>query len=240
MPEFINLFDEINESEINYINASEKIEGNFWLDMVKNKDFFVKYLKNEDCMIRFLYLSDSRTRKNERGIRKIEYYENFLNINEILKKNIDLYDIGKKNGISEGEIFFIIVLRNNYKILKEHFNNEIPETKFAIIKSDFFQGLKFSIVQKTINGVNLWDLYYNFEDKFVRKHPFIREKLKKYLKNKYIDLNIKNFIITNENDIFYVDIKPTYISSKKLNDHNRVQFKKYLLNLVYKKRTSLV
>jgi hypothetical protein len=238
---FINdAFGRITESEINYIDVSEKRkrEGNVWMDMVMDDYFIIKFLKNEYSLNRFLYTSNSKLKKNEPGIRKLELYEDFSNRKKIFMKNSDLYSIGEKNGISEEEIFFIIVFRNNYNILKKYFNTEIPEAKFAIVKTDFFQKPKFSIIQKSVDGTSLWDLYYGARGEFIKKHSFIKEKLKKYLKNKYIDLNIKNFIITSDitgkgSSIYYVDNKPTYLSSKKTNDQTRSQLKKYLLKLVY-------
>jgi len=233
-----NIFNEIEEDKINKL-----IEKDFDKDLINYSpnNFYLVNLKCNNCIVKILkdkentlYQYIVNSKKNiftlfTQTIRKIEYDENY-NSNIPFYKNQDLFNLGRNNDINLNEIYFIISMRHNYRILKKLFPDEIPDAKFSLVYIEGFDMPEFAVFQKYINGKNLWGLYHNNIDEFKIKLnlPHIKEKMMSFINCKYIDLNIKNFIIDNNDNIFYVDIKPTYLSYKKYNEINKKSLLKYI------------
>ena len=217
--------NKIDDNKILHINS----DNNFFT-LMKYNNTIIKTVVDIKQLDRFFgYLSVNKIdTKRKYAIRSLRSDESILNAHKIFLKNIDLYNIGKEYKIIEPEIFYIITMRTNYNILKKLFLNNIPEVKFAIVESKYF-GTKYSIIQKYIEGISLWDLYNNMDTDFIERRPFIKKELRKFINCKHIDFNIKNFIITEYNNIFYIDNKPTFLSEKLTNNKNIKAIKKYIL-----------
>jgi hypothetical protein len=225
-------FNEIEIDKINYINEYDIFGGereNFYLYLKRYYNCVIKLLHETFLYQDFIPNSTiNLLTLFSAPIRHVSLDENYNNLKNIFKKNKDLVDTGNTYGISEDNIFWIINMRYNYNILKKLFPCEIPDSKFALVHLAGFEEPKFAVIQKIINGITLWDLYNN-EDEFKRRRPYIKNKIKKFIYCKYIDLNIKNFIITDKNEVYYIESKPTYLSAKYANKINRRGIKEVLL-----------
>ena len=236
-----DIFNEIQEDRLNKLtdNDFDKQKSENFIIYAPN-NIYLNILKCGNCIVKILkdnalnhFVANSK--KNiftllTRTIRKVEKDENYYRIANIFNKNENLYVLGNEYKINVDEIFFIINMRTNYRILKNLFPNEIPDTKFALVDIEGFGKSEFAIFQRYIDGKNLFGLYHHDEHEFCMtlRQPNIKSKIENFINCKYIDLNIRNFIIDNNNNIFYVDIKPTYLSYINANEKNKDSLIKYM------------
>jgi hypothetical protein len=229
-------FDEIDVSFLNIIPKGKKTKSGIYLHITQVNDFFVKYISQKN--IRWMiYASDSSYLKSYvnmmPGSEPIRYpYENedISNIEIILKDNFDITSIAEKYNINTQEIFLFINMRTVYNRLKSEFGKRIPDAKFCIVQEErLFKRPRMAIIQKKVEGVSLWNLFYYNRQKLEEKRHDISKLIRKYLNNSDIDLNIKNFIYSSNNKLYYIDNKPTYVNTKRVNETNRTSISESIL-----------
>ena len=219
---YLNIFDTINESNINVITHAKNIKAKETFVILAKENCIIKYFKDPFIKYDFAKLSDLETQSSlphESG-RLPAYNEQYVNKDVLFEQNHDLYRIGKQYDLYDEEIFSFIVLKNQYKFLKEKFSDNIPDAKFAVITTNKYSMPKFAIIQKRIFGVTLWDLYYYMDAEFAKKKEMIAKHMIPFLDCEHIDFNIENFVVTNEN-VFYIENKPIYLAIKKINIQNK-------------------
>jgi hypothetical protein len=217
-----NLFETITEDNINSISHAKKIKAKLTFVVKAKENCIIKYFKNPIIQYDFAKLSDLKTQSSlpYESARLPTPDEEYINKDIIFEQNHDMYKIGKQYDISDEEIFSFIVLKNQYKFLKENFSDNIPDTKFAVIQTSNFSLPKFAIIQKRILGVTLWDLYYHMDAEFEKKKEMLAKQMESFLNCDHIDFNIENFMVTNEN-LFYIENKPAYFATKRSVDLNK-------------------
>jgi len=228
-------FNEIDIFSLNIIPKCKRIKSNIYLDVKEKNDYFVKFI-NKKNIIWFTLASEVKDLKlqttmfpGQEPVRYPNENEDFANIDIILNNNPDITNIANEFYIHKCEIFLIINMRTTYNILKNAFGEHIPDAKFCIVQEKrLFQKPRIAVVQKKIEGVRLWDLFYFNPQEFEKNRPIISELISKYMDNEHIDYNIKNFILTPDNQLFYVDSKPSYTGTKRTNEHNKKSIMEYI------------
>jgi hypothetical protein len=226
-------FNDVDISKLNIYPKPEWQKKRHYLIIGKYNDCVIKYA-NQKTKFRYAEASDrDLVDKNvsmgyPEPIRFPCEDEGFSNIEEIMKQNQDLSDLAARFTISLFDLFLVISMRKTYVELKKVFPDTIPDAKFCLMEKKLFDRPRIAVVQKWIDGLSLWDLFYHKKNIFEMKKKIIAESIKKYLDSELIDLNIQNFILTPDDKLYYVDCKPTYTNTKRVNEINRNGILEYI------------
>jgi len=230
-------FDDIDVSKLNIFPKTEWKKKSNYLIIKKYNDCVFKYAHNKNkyefanaSNIDFVIMNMKMTDSASEPIRLPDENEDFSRINDILKENEDIYNLRTLyNKTNLFDLFMIISMRKTYNSLKNIFPKNIPDAKFCfMLEKRLFSNPHIAMIQKYVNGITLWDLFYYNQNLFQKKKSIISKSIKIFLDSDMIDLNIKNFILSPDDILYYIDCKPTYTNTKRANEYNRKGILEYM------------
>ena len=221
--------------------------SNIYLQIAFSDNAFVKLPTERGIGYHAAYLWGSE--QAAQPIRRPEGFENGRRFEEgiraykeftwVIENRIAL----EVNNSDESEIkqivHYLMVHKLHYERLQKEKTLSVPESRFVFFRKECQRWFGLArpritivpgIVQESISGVPLWGMYDSGIGGVISRWqpslPSISGKLQPLLgpdKVNYLDWNPKNFIYIEPDDqLYYVDSKPTTFAGQKENDHNLV------------------
>lgn len=164
---------------------------------------------------------------NPLDIRSLEKSEEFESLNQTLD-NLGLQSLA---GLDPEVAHYLAVHKLQYERLRAARSIEIPEAKFGVVQRTrfgLFPRVTSALFQERVEGRTLWEMYdfaaLRVASRWRSFLPIISTKLSELLSSKlanHIDWNIKNFVFSETTQrLAYVDLKPSILISKQVNEHN--------------------
>jgi hypothetical protein len=126
-------------------------------------------------------------------------------------------------------VHILVVLKQQHERMRENRAVGVPDTRFGLLAGrTMFSSPRAAVFQEQIAGTTLWEMF-DFENEVVRSEwesalPAIAAQLAPLVDSPlalHVDWNIQNFVYReNDQQLFYVDVKPTTLVNRRSNEHN--------------------
>ncbi len=212
------------------------VQTNLFLKVGRLNEVFIKVPSERglDDFRKFVKLGKS----SPEDVRSLADAEQFGSVELTLERFRDLKEIFAAN-TEAGHYLLVHALQ--YKRLQNQNAIGIPQARFGILGSarlGFFQSFQPALFQQRVHGTTLWNMF-DFKVLRVRSQwrqflPAISSQLAQLFHSElatHIDWNIKNFVwAESEEQLFYVDVKPSLFVAKNSNEQNRKGILDYFIH----------
>jgi hypothetical protein len=170
-------------------------------------------------------------------LRALEDSERFERLDETLQRFPEFRDL---HAVDREVVHYLAVHRMQYERLRGEALVGIPAARFALLRTGrMIRKLEAVFFQERVEGTTLWDMF-DFSAMEVTRPwwphlPAISAQLRKVLDSKlltHVDWNIQNFVFrTSDEQLFYVDMKPTIFVRTQSNEQNLKGIREYFRRL---------
>lgn len=132
------------------------------------------------------------------------------------------------------DVHFLAICRLHRQRLKRQFGKSIPDTGFVHCRESG-EATRPAIYQQAIEGKGLWDMLDQQSGELLPSWQAdgatIAHWLSGYIASDDVDCSPSNFVFSTKQDIlYYIDSKPTFVRTRRTNDHNKRNIKEYILD----------
>lgn len=164
------------------------------------------------------------------AIRDALYEESIDNLPQLCKR---FPELANTNTIAEYR-YFLALYKLQHERLRALFGKGIPDAAFVLVVGNHNSRSDPAVVQQAIHGHSLWDMVDHQSALLLPQWKHVQrpiaEQLSSYIESEFIDCNIDNFFFSEESStLHYVDCKPTFVSTRRVNEHNKRIMKEYLI-----------
>ena len=168
-------------------------------------------------------------------IRPLEDSERIEALDSTLKRFPEFRQLGT---VKREALHYLVVHRLQYERLRTEAAVNIPVAKFALLRpSRLIPKLEPIFFQERVEGTTLWEMFDFSVLEVTRRWwphlPTISVQLSRLLDSDlltHIDWNIQNFVFRETDEqLFYVDMKPTTFVGLQGNEHNLKGIREYFV-----------